>query len=172
MTGDGKGPATGPDADGNYNYLNPKPRDYRLGKFKFGSTPRGYKPRRSDLIRIVRYGAKGTSMPAFRWLPDEDLQPLIDYVILLSQRGELETRLIEEAEFELLEEDDYDPEVVAEYVAGIEESWAEAEQNVVLPVVRRPDYTDESIKLGKTAFLSRGCAKCHGNDGRTDAFPP
>ena len=53
-TGDGKGPAAA--------YLAPPPRDYRLGRFKFTSTPRGAKPRRDDLARIIRHGAKGTSI--------------------------------------------------------------------------------------------------------------
>ena len=168
VTGDGMGVAAGVTlADGERkDYLYPRPRDYRLGKFKFTSTPRGYKPRRSDLKRIIRYGAKGTSMPAFRWLPEEDMEPLIDYVILLSQRGELENLLLQEAEFELEEEDDFDPEYVAEYVDDINASWADAAEQIVLPAMCRPPYSDESILAGRTAFLSRGCAKCHGNDGR------
>lgn len=168
ITGDGAGVAAGVSLESGewVDYLNPRPRDYRMGKFKFTSTPRGYKPRRSDLKRIIRYGAKGTSMPAFRWLPDEDLEPLIDYVILLSQRGELEDLLLQEAEFELEEEDDYDPEIVAEYVDDIKAAWDESGDQIVLPVTRRPVYSDESILAGRAAFLSRGCAKCHGNDGR------
>ncbi len=166
VTGDGLGPATGPDSMGEHNLLDPKPRDYRLGKFKFASTPRGYKPRRMDLVRTIRYGAKGTSMPTFRWMPDEDIHPLIDYVITLSQRGELELRLLEESEFELEPEDDYDPQVVADYVTEIEQSWRDAEDHVVHPLTPRPAYTDASILLGRRAFLTRGCAKCHGNDGR------
>ena len=65
-TGDGKGPAGA--------HLNPPPRDYRNGVFKFTSTPRGSKPRRDDLRRILKYGAKGTSMPAFRFLSEEDTE--------------------------------------------------------------------------------------------------
>ena len=158
VTGDGQGPAA--------QYLNPKPRDYRLGRFKFTSTPRGAKPRRADLIRTIQRGAKGTSMPSFRWLSEQDLQAVIAYVILLSQRGELELRLIEEAEFELEEEDDYDPQVVAELADRIAQSWDNAAAAIVRPVTPMPAYTDETIALGKKAFLSQGCAKCHGEDGR------
>jgi mono/diheme cytochrome c family protein len=167
-TGDGNGPAA--------QYLDPKPRDYRRGIFKFTSTPRGYKPRRADLVRIVRYGAKGTSMPAFRWLRDEDLQPLIDYVVLLSQRGELEEDLLYYAETELDEEDDpettdieedsFYKEDVAYMVSDLSEEWNSAAEQIVLPTTRRPEYSDESILLGREAFLKQGCAKCHGNDGR------
>ena len=85
-TGDGKGPAGA--------YLNPPPRDYRNGIFKFTSTPRGSKPRRDDLRRILKYGAKGTSMPAFRFLSDEDAEAVLDYVQVLATRGQLEIDLI------------------------------------------------------------------------------
>lgn len=105
-------------------------------------------------------------MPSFRWLSEQDLQAVIAYVILLSQRGELELRLIEEAEFELEEEDDYDPQVVAELADRIAQSWDNAAAAIVRPVTPMPAYTDETIALGKKAFLSQGCAKCHGEDGR------
>ncbi|MCO6455530.1 MAG: c-type cytochrome [Pirellulaceae bacterium] len=158
ITGDGQGTAA--------PHLDPKPRDYRQGKFKFTSTPRGSKPRRADLVRVLRRGAKGTSMPDFRWLPEEDLQAVIDYVMVLSQRGELEAALIRDAEFELDEEDNFDPEIVAEYATTIGSSWEKAADQLVLPATPPPDYTDESILAGAKVFVSRECAKCHGADGR------
>ncbi len=158
VTGDGNGPAA--------EYLNPPPRNYLPGKFKFMSTPRGSKPRRLDLIRTIRFGAKGTSMPSFRWLPDDEMEAVVDYVILLSRRGELEIQLAMEAELELDEEDDFDLEVVGDIVNDIADSWAEAKHQVVLPVVRRPASSEETVMLGRKAFLTKGCAKCHGADGR------
>lgn len=86
VTGDGKGPAA--------RLLDPYPRDFRLGKFKFKSTPIGTKPTRLDLARILRTGIPGTSMPSFRLLKDEDLEALIDYVIYLTSRGETERSLM------------------------------------------------------------------------------
>ncbi|MEZ6100178.1 MAG: c-type cytochrome [Pirellulaceae bacterium] len=158
VTGDGNGVAA--------EYLDPKPRDYRRGIFKFSSTGRAGKPLRSDLKRIIMRGAKGTSMPNFRWLPDEDMEPLIDYVTLLSKRGELELKLIDEADFELEPEDDMDPEIVAEYASDINDNWATARETLVLPVSPMPPFNEESIALGQQAFISKGCSKCHGEDGR------
>ena len=63
------------------------------GLFKFTSTPYGSKPRRSDLIRTLRRGVTGTSMPSFADLAPDDLDAVVDYVIFLSQRGELEHEL-------------------------------------------------------------------------------
>ena len=60
LTGDGSGPTAGPKER---PWLNPRPRDYRPGKFKFTSTVDGAKPSREDLLRTIRNGIAGTSMP-------------------------------------------------------------------------------------------------------------
>lgn len=158
VTGDGAGPAA--------KYLDPPPRDYRLGKFKFTSTPRGTKPRHADLERIIRRGAKGTSMPAFRFMAKEDVEAVIDYVILLSSRGELEYRLGQIAQNELAEEDDLVAELVAEHAVGIDSSWAEAEAQIVRPLTREIIATPETITAGAKAFVQLNCYKCHGRDGQ------
>ena len=157
-TGDGLGPAAA--------YLNPPPRDYRLGRFKFTSTPRGSKPRREDLARIVRYGAKGTSMPNFRWMAEDDLGAVIDYVILLSSRGELEYRLTKISEQQLGEEDDIDAQLVAEQAQLIAQSWSDADTRIVRPLTPEPQYAQASIDAGARAFVQLNCYKCHGRDGR------
>jgi mono/diheme cytochrome c family protein len=158
VTGDGQGPAA--------QYLNPPPRDYRLGKFKFTSTPRGAKPRREDLVRIIRRGAKGTSMPTFRWMPEDDLQAVIDYLMLLSSRGELEFRLQKFAEQSLGEADDLLPSDVAEQAQVIAKSWAAADERIVRPLTPELPHSPESVAAGAKAFVQLSCYKCHGRDGR------
>jgi mono/diheme cytochrome c family protein len=158
VTGDGQGPAA--------QYLNPPPRDYRLGRFKFTSTPRGAKPRREDLARIIRYGAKGTSMPSFRWMAADDLEAIIDYVTLLAARGELEYRLMKICEEQLGEEDDIDPQLVAEQAQRIAQSWTDADTRIVRPLTPEPPSTPESMDAGARAFVQLNCFKCHGRDGR------
>ena len=81
--------------------LDPYPRDYRLGIFKFKSTERGSKPLREDLARSIGKGIEGTAMKKIPELSDEDVQALVDYVIYLSIRGELERALIDDAMFNL-----------------------------------------------------------------------
>ena len=157
-TGDGKGPAGA--------YLNPPPRDYRNGIFKFTSTPRGSKPRRDDLRRILKYGAKGTSMPAFRFLSDEDAEAVLDYVQVLATRGQLEIDLIREAQDELDEEDDFDPETVAGFVTDIAASWDRAEDEIVRPLTVNPPRTPETVRSGAVAFAEFACVKCHGAEAR------
>ena len=93
VSGDGTGPAS--------RLLSPYPRDFRLGKFKFKSTPIGKKPTKSDLRRVLTDGIAGTSMPSFRLLKSDELEALVDYVVYLSVRGETERQLISYAANEL-----------------------------------------------------------------------
>ncbi len=155
-TGDGAGPAG--------EFMYPRPRDYRRGIFKFTSTPYGAKPRRSDLVRTIRHGAKGTSMPSFALLSDDDVEAVVDYVLVLTHRGELEVLLTLEAQNEDEIAADRVPEMVTEVLAP----WNAALDQYVEPVSKMPRYSPESIEEGKKAFLSEtaGCFKCHGPDGR------
>jgi len=93
VTGNGRGPTAA--------LQTPYPRDYRMGVFKFKSTPRGSKPTREDLARLIRNGIAGTAMNRIPELIEEDVQALVDYVIYLSWRGETERSLIDDAMFEL-----------------------------------------------------------------------
>jgi mono/diheme cytochrome c family protein len=160
VSGDGAGPAA--------EYLQPPPRDYRQGVFKFTSTPFGAKPRREDIVRVVRRGAPGTAMPSFALLPDEELQAVVDYVLVLAQRGELEAALWYQFD-DAGEVADAD---VPPMRTEILEKWNQARNQVVLPVVRETAYTAESIARGRQAFLTErtACFKCHGADGRGKAF--
>ncbi len=93
VTGNGRGPTAAVQV--------PYPRDYRMGVFKFKSTPRGVKPTREDLARLIRGGIAGTAMKPIPGLTEEDIQSLVDYVINLSWRGELERTALDDAMFEL-----------------------------------------------------------------------
>lgn len=157
-TGDGAGPAAA--------HLDPKPRDYRQGKFKFISTPRGSKPRRADLERIIRRGAKGTSMPAFSFMADEDMDAVIDYVTALSYRGELELALIAYAKDELEEKDSFDPAYVAEVMTAIDANWQGAADQLITPLTVMPKRTPETVASGAKIFLSNACVQCHGKTGQ------
>lgn len=154
VSGDGAGPAA--------EYMYPRPRDYRKGIFKFTTTPYGYKPRKSDLMDTVVRGVRGTSMPSFKLLPKEELDAVIEYVLSLTHRGELEESLA----YEVDSEEELDPEIVPDYVEEIEDAWVEAEASEVHPLTIQPEFTSEHVDRGKTAFKEKGCVKCHGEDGR------
>ena len=84
----------------------------------------------------------------------------------LSARGELEINLIREATDELSEEDDFDPETVAEFVTDIAKSWDAAEGEIVRPITVNPSRTAETVHDGAVAFVEMYCVKCHARDGR------
>jgi mono/diheme cytochrome c family protein len=96
LSGDGRGPVA--------MILDPYPRDFRPGWFKYKSTKRGIRPTRDDLYRIIKHGIPGTSMPSFAAIEsheqdakkNDDLDAIVDYVIYLSIRGEVERLLLYE----------------------------------------------------------------------------
>ncbi len=113
--------------------LNPYPRDFRLGKFKTKSTPIGSKPTRDDLRRLLLSGIPGTSMAAFDLLDESDVEALIDYVIYLSIRGEVERALLVEAAFQLDYQDGdrlLDVELEQSNPAEFAEAWNSIESIV------------------------------------------
>ncbi len=73
-TGDGNGVAA--------SRLKPKPRDFTSGKYKIRMTTTGNIPLDSDLIRAVRKGLMGTSMPAFpeAYLSDAEVTAVVEYI--------------------------------------------------------------------------------------------
>lgn len=78
-TGRGDGPAAA--------FLNPRPRNFSSGGYKIRTTETGSVPTHDDLIRSVRQGLFGTSMPAWdKLLPDSDIRDLVGYVEGLSAR--------------------------------------------------------------------------------------
>jgi mono/diheme cytochrome c family protein len=164
VSGDGDGPTA--------NYLFPPPRDFRLGTFKFTSTAVGAKPTRADLRKTILHGLPGTSMPSFEALmTGPEIEQVLDFVIFLSMRGEVQRLLVEEA----LISDENDPaalapEIVQEYATVVFEKWKAAEAQVVAPETPRVPSTPESIRRGRALFLNLvaeqqyrlDCMDCHG----------
>ncbi len=159
---------------------NPYPRDFRKGVFKYKSTTRNGKPTKDDLRRTLVHGLDGSQMPKFDKLTDKQLDALIDYVVYLSIRGELERQLVTTAAFDLDEgERLYDPsmadsadeEVRETYTDQLDEAeselidiadtWIEAEDDIV--EVEEPEdaivagLTDEPIDADAlAASIERG----------------
>lgn len=155
VSGDGNGPVAGT--------MYPRPRDYRKGTFKFTSTPYGAKPLFSDLVRTVTMGVRGTSMPSFKFLSPDEIDAVVAYVLVLTHRGELEEQLGMLADFD----EEVDREIVEEETLPIILSkWKDSAGSEVTPVTPQPVFTIDHVRRGKEAFLSKGCSKCHGDDGR------
>lgn len=176
LSGGGVGPAS--------LFQNPYPRDFRRGTFKWKSTERAAKPTRDDLRELLHRGVRGTAMPSFALLEADDLEALVDYVVYLSIRGEVERRLIAAAIDELGYEEDRPEdelrltatgdtegqEVVVLVVERVLDSWRQAESRVVRPPSWPALSASEqlaSIERGKQIFHGQitNCAGCHGPNG-------
>lgn len=171
LAGSGAGPAS--------LIQTPYPRDFRHGVFKWKSTERDAKPTRDDLRQLLTHGVPGTAMPSFATAASEDIEALIDYVVYLSIRGEVERRLIAAAVDELdYGEQPPEPQwrlgsgregvaVAEETMVAVAEQWQLADQRrVPVPQATVP-VSAEVIERGKETFHGQiaGCAACHGPAG-------
>lgn len=136
LLGDGEGPAA--------EFLDPRPRDFTLGTFKFRTTQSGELPTNDDLFRTVSRGLPGTAMQAFdsdlikNGLSEEERWAVISYIKTFAQ------------EFE-------DPELDPVTTGKV----------IPLPEKQAP-YNEETIARGAKVFEKAKCWSCHGKLGRGD----
>ena len=128
----------GPNGDGRGEMgavLQPRPRNFRAGLFKFRSTPSGHLPTNEDLMHTVRTGLTGTAMPSFGGLSERDLRTVVEYVKTFSHRWD-------------------DPENYARSVPlPAAPAW-----------FQDPKQLAPHAAKGKSLFLTT-CAPCHGERG-------
>ena len=181
INGDGVGPTAA--------FLNPYPRDYRRGIFKFKSTlGPSVPPTHEDLHRILYDGVAGTAMPSFKVLDEGEIDALVHYVKYLSLRGQVERALIGLSADEL---EPADPETGAKAqllvdvsdpaqaqagvaatknaVESVVTSWMSA-QPVPVPSPPSNFGTKESMAEGRRLFFTTltNCSKCHGETALGD----
>jgi len=155
--GDGGGPAA--------HYLDPRPRNFRRGTYKFTSTQSGSKPLRSDLFRTITRGLSGASMPDFRLVSEEHRWDVVEYVRYISMRGEFEQLMLDEA-YEMEEEPD-----AQEMAEIVYERWDEENLRGIYPDTPETERDADSVERGRLLFLDPGqtnCSTCHGEEGRGD----
>ncbi len=184
VAGDGRGP-TGA-------WVNPHPRDYRTGDFKFissvigGGKPR--KPRREDLARTLHKGIEGTSMPSFALLAEQDFHDVIGYVMHLSIRGQVEfdvmTRLIKQVSLLGIDGEEAETATIETTVPGllkeiVASQWGASNKSVIKPEPPKTKANDEaeitgSVRRGYDLFVSNNqnfpCIGCHKDFGRQVNF--
>ncbi len=169
IEGGGAGPAAA--------MLNPYPRDFRHGVFKFKSTGRADKPTVEDLLSLLHAGSPGTAMPSFATVAEEDRKALAQYVIYLSLRGETERRLIDQCATNEFSLEELHSEADA-IVTTIVDSWLSAKDRVVdVPPAPSAQLgvdwwsNNELVLRGRELFHGplANCASCHGQDGDGNA---
>jgi mono/diheme cytochrome c family protein len=190
ITGDGRGPTAA--------FLNPYPRDYRRGTFKFKSTPKGSPPAFHDLEHILNNGIQGTAMPSFKLLDEDEVEALTQYVIYLSIRGQVERALMAQlADADVIldpsiketKKEDYKTqrETILETVSMVSQSWIDANSKALNPPpVPAPEegappevvanwannwmQSPKLIERGRKLFYGpiATCVKCHGETASGD----
>lgn len=181
ISGDGVGPTAA--------FLNPYPRDYRSGIFKFKSTPKGQRPTHDDLRRIVLNGIPGTAMPSFKVLPENEVESLIHYVRYLSVRGEVERLLMTYAATELDQAQAFvrfqageaertaDVDVLKAFTTEVVQKWIDADGLATeVPAPSHQLSHTDAVARGRELFYGpiANCVKCHGDsalgDGQTTDY--
>ncbi len=171
LGGDGRGP-TG-------LFIDPHPRDFRRGSFKFTS-PGGGKPRRADLERTLAAGLKGTAMPAFALLPEGERDLMARYVTFLAVRGQVEFQTLAALAAGGADGVDGDAaEFAAQRLTAALSEWARAE---AAPPPSPPPPgaaeregadTEAAVRRGHALFADKagaGCISCHEDFGRKAAL--
>ena len=138
-------------------------RDFRRAVFKYTTTAPSAKPLRHDLAATLERGIPPT-MPAIGLLSDDKVQDVVERVVWLAQRGEVERRLVAA----LVPGDDVSRRTKREAVAAVGEEWSAAESQVTVKAKTPPALTPELARWGRALFASKeaACAACHGADGR------
>jgi mono/diheme cytochrome c family protein len=148
-SGDGNGVAA--------RQLDPKPRDFKLGKYRLISSANMI-PFREDLIRTIREGMAGTSMPAWLHLPAGDIEALADHVFSLTketEREKLRQRLVaRRAKLDRLET------MLADRTTPGDAANPGPEPKVGV----------EDLAKARPLY-NQACGKCHGENGEGMADP-
>lgn len=189
ISGDGAGPTAA--------FLNPYPRDYRQGIFKFKSTESAALPTREDLMKVLKQGIHGTAMPSFLLLPEQDLEALLEYVKYLSIRGAVESALALELLPEgkpLVDPVEYNHDEariaaaqrqrIVEIAKTEVDRWNEAAGLVIsppapeVPADETPEQQSQRLAAARAAgrelFMAPtkgNCVSCHGPTGLGDGNP-
>ncbi len=109
--GNGAGPAA--------EFVDPRPRDFTKGRFKFRTTESGKPPATADILRTIERGIPGTAMPSFAFLPDDERRKIAAYVLKLAD-------LLDEPEPERIHDPGQPPAATPELLAKGKEIYTDA----------------------------------------------
>ncbi|MFQ5741660.1 MAG: ethylbenzene dehydrogenase-related protein [Acidobacteriota bacterium] len=139
LSGDGKGDAA--------YLLQPKPRNFRAGRFRLVSSV-NLQPTREDLFETITQGMPGTPMPSWAHLPESDRWTLADYVLKLNRDGWYERGL--ELGYSQQEAESYAEEMI--------------DPGDPIAIPPEPPVTPAGVRQGRRHYLT-ACANCHERNG-------
>ncbi len=172
--------------------LNPYPRDYRRGIFKFKRTPSTLPPTDADLHGVLLRGIPETAMPSFRDLSPSQRGALVQYVRYLSIRGLFERAVMMEVAITFDDDDrlldpkqqEVSPTAYARQVEMLDailnevvQPWLDVDEQMAdVPPVPADYDAPQSTARGRELFFTTltNCGTCHGNtgfgDGQTEDY--
>ena len=147
--GDGKGLAA--------QFVFPKPRDFRSGRFRLVSASNGV-PTLEDIEAVLRRGMPGSSMPPWSHLGDSAVKLLAEHIFVLRREGARDVQLAAAAESgdELSEE---------ELTTIVNRLTTPGE---VVEAIDLNTPAGNSVARGKELYATKGCLQCHGATGKGD----
>ncbi len=132
-------------------HLFPLPRNFAGQRFRYGSASNGLATD-SDLVKIIRSGLPGSSMPAFPDLSHNDLELLLPVLREFHRRGiEASLKALTHSKKEL-------------------DDLVEARTRPTKPlgIPEAPSDSDAAIRRGELLFQSTGCRQCHTQPNPTE----
>lgn len=141
------------DGAGKFAYLmNPRPRDFRQGRFKLATT-QNLIPTEADLIRTISRGMPGSAMPPWGHLPTTDLVALARFVRQVHV-GAVREAMAAQAKAQNWSADELEAQV-----------RERTEPGAPILVPPEPPFDDMRWFRGRRVYLE-ACAACHGVDGQ------
>ncbi|MDP6589082.1 MAG: ethylbenzene dehydrogenase-related protein [Alphaproteobacteria bacterium] len=134
LLGDGEGPAA--------EFLDPRPRDFTLGVFKFRTTDSGELPTNEDMFRTVSNGLPGTGMQAF-------------------DDGRIKNGLSEDERWAVIA-------YIKTFVPEFDDPEFDPYKKIISLPANRPASSEALIAKGREVFEHAKCWECHGKQGRGD----
>jgi mono/diheme cytochrome c family protein len=155
--GDGQGLAA--------QFVFPKPRDFRSGKFRLVSTANSV-PSREDLHAVLLRGMPGSSMPPWKHLSQAERDALVDEIMRLRRDGAIESYTRSLKEDEGLTDEEIAADDVQQEILDYATRVTTPGESSVVPDIGPADKA--AIARGQEVYAKFGCLQCHGKAGKGD----
>lgn len=149
-------------------FLDPKPRNFNTGVFKFTSSVQGTLPTREDLMKTVTEGLPGSSMPSFRLLPERERKNVVEFILHLTRNVryfKVLNVIVKDAMESADEEDPFTQEVLNEALQDDADILVVQEAKAMFPETVEPDLDTDSLVSGRLTYM-KSCQSCHGPNGK------
>ncbi len=122
-------------------FMDVRPRDFTTAQFRYRSTQAGNLPLDGDLYRSIYQGLPGTTMPAWREMPEEHIWLLVDYIKHFQETDR-----------------------------GLAKPFNDESLRLATPPIppMPVERADELFLRGRAIYVAMKCNNCHGSTGRGD----